>query len=83
MTEVWEESAFGEETSSSQLKSDINKQTLAVSVTKKISAIVVDTLNLDVGSSENSANKDMYHIDGVANSIVDKGKQFLENIKIY
>jgi poly [ADP-ribose] polymerase 10/14/15 len=75
--DVSDESVSDEDFDSSMLKTGVMRQELAVCVTsagKKISAVVVDMMELDVDVIVNPANKDLRHIGGVAKIIVEKGK---------
>ena len=86
MIEVSDESASDEDTSGSWLTTGANRQELAVCVTKegkKISAMVVDMLELDVDVIVNPANKNMKHIGGIAKFITEKGKKVKPQIIYY
>lgn len=76
--QVSDESASDEDNSGSWLTAGANRQELAVCVTKegkKISAMVVDILELDVDVIVNLTNKDMRHVGGFAKFIVEKGEK--------
>ncbi|XP_061194487.1 protein mono-ADP-ribosyltransferase PARP14-like [Saccostrea echinata] len=79
--DVSDESVSDEDTDSTVLRTGVPRQELAVCVTplgKKISAMVVDMLELEVDVIVNPANKDMRHIGGVAKIIVEKGGRSIQ-----
>ncbi|XP_062581102.1 protein mono-ADP-ribosyltransferase PARP14-like isoform X2 [Saccostrea cucullata] len=79
--DVSDESLSDEDTDSTVLRTGVPRQELAVCVTplgKKISAMVVDMLELEVDVIVNPANKDMRHIGGLAKIIVEKGGRSIQ-----
>ncbi|XP_056006116.1 protein mono-ADP-ribosyltransferase PARP14-like isoform X2 [Ostrea edulis] len=78
---ISDESASDEDVDISKLRTGVMRQELAVCVTsagKKISAMVVDMMELGVDVIVNPANKDMRHIGGVAKIIVEKGGRSIQ-----
>lgn len=81
--QVGDEIVSDEEKNSCSLTTGANRRELAVCFTKeekKISAMVVDVLELDVDLIVNSVTKEMNHIGGFASFLVKKGKK--ENHRI-
>lgn len=76
--DVSSEDSADDNSGTSLYSTGVMRQELAVCVTpmgKKISAMVVDILELEVDVIVNPANKDLKHIGGIAKFIVDKGEK--------
>ena len=81
--DVSSEDSSDDNSGTSLSSTGVMRQELAVCVTpmgKKISAMVVDILELEVDVIVNPANKDLRHIGGIAKFIVDKGEKNFRDV---